>query len=175
MIFCIHTGSTQNAKPERYANPGEIMRRKEKEIKNITEIETIINESPVCRIALSDNGLPYMIPLCFGYSNRHLYFHSANEGEKIDILKKNNNICFEFDIYEGLMTKGNPCDWDVLYKSVIGYGKAFFIDGSQEKINALNIILKHYSDESFAFPENQIRNVTVIKVDIEEITGKKSG
>lgn len=98
------------------------MRRKEKEINNITEIERIINESPVCRIALSDNGLPYMIPVCFGYSNRHLYFHSANAGKKIDILKKNNNICFEFDI-----------------------------------------------------PENQIRNMTVIKVDIEEITGKKSG
>ncbi|MBU3966080.1 MAG: pyridoxamine 5'-phosphate oxidase family protein [Euryarchaeota archaeon] len=150
------------------------MRRKDREIKDNKEIEEIINSSTICRIALSGNGLPYIIPVCFGYSNKNLYFHSANAGKKIDLIKKNNKVCFEFDIYEGLITNGNPCDWDVRYKSVIGYGKAYFIDGSQQKINALNIILRHYSDESFVFPENSIRNVTVIKVEIEELTGKRS-
>ena len=113
------------------------MRRKDREIEDIIEIESIINGSPVCRIALSENGLSYIIPVCFGYSNKSLYFHSANTGKKIDLIKKNNNVCFEFDIYEGLITNGNPCDWDVRYRSVIGYGKAFFIDIAQEKINAL--------------------------------------
>lgn len=151
------------------------MRRKDREIKDNIEIESIINGSPVCRIALSDNGLPYIIPVCFGYNNKHLYFHSANDGKKIDLIKKNNNVCFEFDSYDGLIANGNPCDWDVRYKSVIGYGKAFIIDLSQEKINALNIILRHYSDEVFVFPENSIKNVIVIKVKIEKITGKRSG
>ncbi len=151
------------------------MRRKDREIEDIKEIESIINGFPVCRIALSENGLPYVIPVCFGYCDMSLYFHSANAGKKIDLIKKNNNICFEFDTYEGLITNGNPCDWDVRYRSVIGYGKAFFINGSQEKINALNIIIRHYSDQSFVFPENSTRNVAVIKVEIEEITGKRSG
>ena len=151
------------------------MRRKDREIEDIIEIESIINGSPVCRIALSENGLSYIIPVCFGYSNKSLYFHSANTGKKIDLIKKNNKVCFEFDIYEGLITNGNPCDWDVRYRSVIGYGKAVFIDRAQEKINALNIILRHYSDDSFAFPENSIKNVTVIKIEIEKITGKRSG
>ena len=151
------------------------MRRKDREIEEIIEIESIINGSPVCRIALAENSLSYIIPVCFGYSNKSLFFHSANAGKKIELIKKNNNVCFEFDIYEGLITNGNPCDWDVRYKSVIGSGKAHFIDGAQEKINALNIILRHYSDELFAFPENSIRNVTVIKIEIEEITGKRSG
>ncbi len=151
------------------------MRRKDREIKDNIEIESIINGSPVCRIALSEDGLSYIIPVCFGYSNKRLYFHSANTGKKIDLIRKNDKVCIEFDIYEGLITNGNPCDWDVRYKSVIGYGKAHVIDGSQEKINALNIILRHYSDESFSFPENSIKNVTVIKVEIEKITGKRSG
>ncbi|MDO8724527.1 MAG: pyridoxamine 5'-phosphate oxidase family protein [Candidatus Methanoperedens sp.] len=151
------------------------MRRKDREIKEMIEIESIINGSPVCRIALAENGLSYIIPVCFGYSNKSLFFHSANAGKKIDMIKKNNNVCFEFDIFEGLITNGNPCDWDVRYESVIGYGNAHFIEGSQEKINALNIILRHYSDKSFEFPENSIRNVTVIKIEIEEITGKRSG
>lgn len=151
------------------------MRRKDREIKEISEIESIINSSAICRIALSENGQPYVIPVCFGYCNKTLYFHSANAGKKLDMIKKNNNVCIEFDIYKGLVTNGHPCNWDVQFKSVIGYGKAYYIDGAQEKINALNIILKHYSDESFAYPENSIKNVTVIKVEIEELTGKRSG
>ncbi len=44
------------------------MRRKDKEIKDIGEIEFIINKSKVCRIALSDNDSPYIVPVCFGYN-----------------------------------------------------------------------------------------------------------
>jgi len=173
MIFFILTGSIQKGNIEKKKRT--TMRRKDREIKDTIEIESIINRSPVCRIALSENGLPYMIPVCFGYSNKSLYFHSTNAGKKIDMIKKNNNVCFEFDTYEGVITNGNPCDWDERYKSVIGYGKAYFIEGSHEKKNALNIILRHYSDELFTFPENSIKNVKVIKVEIEKITGKRSG
>ncbi len=171
MIFFIHTGSMQNADNDKKRTT---MRRKDREIKDNKEIESIINSAPVCRIALSENGLSYIFPVCFGYTDKSLYFHSSNAGKKIDIIKKNNNVCFEIDIYEGLIINGYPCDWDVRYRSVIGFGKAVFIEGAQEKINALNMILEHYSDESFAFPENSVKNVTVIKVEIENITGKIS-
>lgn len=150
------------------------MRRKDREIMDIDEIESIIKGSAICRLALSENGSPYIIPVCLGYSNKIIYFHSANAGKKIDLIKRNNNVCFEFDIYGGMVTNGNPCDWDVRYSSVIGYGKAFFLEDTQEKINGLNIILKHYSDDTFVFPENHIKNVKVIKIEIEKITGKRS-
>ncbi|MFA4936465.1 MAG: pyridoxamine 5'-phosphate oxidase family protein [Candidatus Methanoperedens sp.] len=151
------------------------MRRKDKEIKDKKEIESIISRSDVCRIALSENNSPYIVPVCFGYKDKCLYFHSAADGRKIDIIKKNNRVCFEFDIHEGLIKSKNPCDWDMKYYSVIGYGKAFFIEDFEEKIKALNIITEHYSGNSFEFQGNSIDNVTVIKVEIENITGKKSG
>ncbi|MFA4956213.1 MAG: pyridoxamine 5'-phosphate oxidase family protein [Candidatus Methanoperedens sp.] len=151
------------------------MRRKDKEIKNIKEIESIIGKSKVCRIALCENNSPYIVPVCFGYKDNCLYFHSANEGKKIDIIKKNNNISFEFDIYSGLLISENPCDWDIKYSCVIGFGKAFFIHDFDEKIKALNIIIEHYSDSSYEFLKKFIDTVTIIKVEIETITGKKSG
>lgn len=153
---------------------GQKMRRKDKEIKDRKEIESIISRSDVCRIALSEKNFPYIVPVCFGYKDDILYFHSAGEGKKIDIIKKNNNVCFEFDICEGLIKSGNPCDWDMKYYSVIGNGKAFFIDKAEEKIKALNIIIEHYSDDSFEYQKNSINNVTLIKVEVENITGKKS-
>lgn len=161
MTYCIHTGL--------------IMRRKDKEIKNIEEIESIIEKSNVCRIALSENNSPYIVPVCFGYEDNCLYFHSAIEGKKIEIIKKNNNICFEFDIYDGLLKSENPCDWDIKYSSVIGFGKASIVHDFDEKIKALNIIIEHYSDNPYDFQKKNIDNVTIIRIDIENITGKTSG
>ncbi len=151
------------------------MRREDKEIKDIKEIESIIKKSNVCRIALSENNSPYIVPVCFGYKDNCLYFHSANAGKKIDIIRENNKICFEFDNYSGLMLSENPCDWDIKYLSVIGYGKASIIDDFDEKIKALNIITEHYSDSSYEFQQKFIDAVTIIKVEIENITGKRSG
>lgn len=151
------------------------MRRKDKEIKDTKEIESIINRSDVCRIALCENNSPYIVPVCFGYRDNCLYFHSAAGGKKIDIIKKNNRVCFEFDIQEGLIKSQNPCDWDVKYCSVIGSGKAFIIEEFEEKTRALNIIAGHYSSDGFEYQKNSVDNVTVIKVEIENLTGKKSG
>ncbi|MFC1532217.1 pyridoxamine 5'-phosphate oxidase family protein [Thermodesulfobacteriota bacterium] len=64
------------------------MRRKEKEITKKSEIEAVINKALVCRVGLSDNNFPYIVPLCFGYQDNTIYIHGALEGRKIDILKK---------------------------------------------------------------------------------------
>lgn len=151
------------------------MRRKDKEIKDKKEIESIINISDICRIALSENNSPYIVPVCFGYKDNCLYIHSAADGKKIDIINKNNRVCFEFDVHEGLIRSENPCDWDMKYCSVIGYGRAFFIDRHEEKIMALDIIAVHYSSNTFDYRTNSVDNVTIIKVEIENLTGKKSG
>jgi nitroimidazol reductase NimA-like FMN-containing flavoprotein (pyridoxamine 5'-phosphate oxidase superfamily) len=151
------------------------MRRKDKEIKDIKVIESIIEKSHVCRIALSENNSPYIVPVCFGYKDNLLYFHSANAGKKIEIVKKNNIICFEFDDYDGLLLSENLCDWDIKYSSVIGSGKASFIHDFDEKIKALNIIIEHYSDSTYEFQQKIIDAVTIIKVEIDSITGKRSG
>ncbi len=151
------------------------MRRKDKEIKDTKEMESIINRSDVCRIALCENNSPYIVPVCFGYRDNCLYFHSAAGGKKIDIIKKNNRVCFEFDIQEGLIKSQNPCDWDVKYCSVIGSGRAFIIEEFEGKTKALNIIAGHYSSDGFEYQKNSVDNVTVIKVEIENLTGKRSG
>ncbi len=74
------------------------MRRKEKEVKDVKLVESIIEKASVCRLGLSLNNMPYIVPLCFGYQDRCLYFHSAIEGKKISMIKSNNNVCFEVDI-----------------------------------------------------------------------------
>ena len=151
------------------------MRRKEREIKDKNEIESVIERAAVCRIALSDNNVPYIVPLNFGYKDNCLYFHSAPKGKKIDIMRRNNNVCFELDIDHELIESETPCNYSMKYRSVIGFGKAFFVDDFEEKRMALNTIMQHYSGDPYEFSENQIKNVAVIKIEIDSMTGKKSG
>ncbi|MHC4557640.1 MAG: pyridoxamine 5'-phosphate oxidase family protein [Planctomycetota bacterium] len=151
------------------------MRREEKEINNIATIEGIIRKARVCRLALSENGRPYIVPLCFGYKDNNLYFHCASEGKKLDIIKKNNNVCFEVDIDLELVKSKTACGYNMKYQSVIGFGKAELLDDIESKRKALDIIMQNYSDESFEYPVEAVKNtVTIIRVKVESMTGKKS-
>jgi len=97
------------------------------------------------------------------------------EGKKIDILRKNSNVCFEFDSDGEPIPSDGACPWTVRYKSVIGYGKARLIEDVDSKIKALEIIMSHYSEQSFVYPEKAVKKIAIIKVDIETVTGKMSG
>ena len=152
------------------------MRKKEKEIKDKRVIESIIKRSTVCRIGLSGDNVPYVVPLNFGYKDNTLYFHSAKEGRKIDMIRKNKNVCFEIDIDTELLEGESPCKWSTKYYSIIGFGEAFLVEDLEEKREALDIIMEHYSGKSsFEYPEKPMDTVAIIKVKIESMTGKKSG
>jgi nitroimidazol reductase NimA-like FMN-containing flavoprotein (pyridoxamine 5'-phosphate oxidase superfamily) len=151
------------------------MRRKEKEITGKAMIDSIISKSSVCRLAMSENDRPYVVPLNFGYRDNALYFHSAREGKKVDILRKNSKVCFEFDTDHEIMRSENPCKWTMKYRSVIGKGKASLIHDPEAKRQAFDIIMRHYSDKLSPYSQAELDNSLIIKVEIESMTGRQSG
>ncbi|NIS63380.1 MAG: pyridoxamine 5'-phosphate oxidase family protein [Proteobacteria bacterium] len=152
------------------------MRRKDKEIKDKNAITSIIKKATVCRIGLSENNVPYIVPLNFGYKDNCLYFHSAREGKKIDMIRSNNDVCFEMDTDSEIVKGEDACGWSMKYCSVIGFGKASFVEGVEGKREALDIIMEHYSGKlPFNYPDETVNNAAIIKVKIESMTGKKSG
>ena len=150
------------------------MRRKEKEITDIKTIEDIILKSNVCRLAMVDGDKPYMVPMNFGYQDGYLFFHSAKQGKKIDVIKENPNVCFEFDHIIRFKKAKMACDWGLEYKSVIGSGRAVLLDNLEEKIKGLDIIMGQYSDRAFEYPDEMLDKTLVIKVQIDSMTGKQS-
>ena len=151
------------------------MRRKEKEILDREEIESIIKKADVCRLGLSDKNIPYIVPLNFGYKENCLYFHTAKAGKKIDMIKTNNRVCFEMDIDHEVVRAENPCDWNMKYRSVIGYGRAFLLEDIDEKRRALDIIVEHYSGRLNEYDEKLVNRLAIIKIQVKSMTGKKSG
>jgi len=139
------------------------------------DIEEIIRRAQVCRLALCEGDRPYVVPLCFGYEEDSLYFHCAPSGRKLEILEKNRNVCFEMDVDYELVPGETPCTWGVRYRSVIGFGRASWVRDPEAKRDALEIIMRHYSDGMAAFPEEALARTVVIRVAVDAITGKIGG
>jgi len=151
------------------------MRRKEKEITHNEEIEAIIKKAEICRIGLVDDAEPYIVPVCFGYEGRALYFHSAPEGRKIDLIRRNNRVCFEIDTDVEIVSAEKPCGWKAKYRSVIGVGRAVILEKNEEKRHGLSVIMRQYSENTSGLEFETLDSASVIKIEIERITGKKSG
>ena len=150
------------------------MRRKEKEIHDVEIISEIIKESQVLRLAMARDGMPYIIPLCFGFDGSALYFHCAPEGKKYDYLNANDQVCFEFEGRTELKTSDTgPCAWSMSFRSVIGFGRASELSERVDKVRALEIIMSQYSPRSWDFPDNAVDKVSVWRIAIDSMTGKQ--
>jgi nitroimidazol reductase NimA-like FMN-containing flavoprotein (pyridoxamine 5'-phosphate oxidase superfamily) len=152
------------------------MRRKDKEIRDRSEIETIMRKTHICHLALCDGYKPYVVPLNYGFDGRALYIHSAAHGKKIELLKKNNKVSFSIETDIELLKAGTPCEISQKYRSVIGTGKAFFIKDETDKIKALDIIMRQHGYEGpFEYASVQLTKVVIIKIEIDRLSGKQSG
>ena len=153
------------------------MRRKDREVTDRNGIEKILNQCKTCHLAMVDNGSPYLVPLSYGYRILaghvlELFFHSAREGRKINVLKRNNRVCFTMTHRGGLARSGAPCGFGYSFSSVIGSGEAVFIDDIDEKRKALSVMFKHQAGTDVTFTAEQARDVCVFKVVSADFTGK---
>ena len=150
------------------------MRRRDKEITDLGKIEEVIEKATVCRLGLVDGDEPYVVPVNFGYERNTIYFHSALEGRKIDIIKKNNKVCFEIDTAVEAKTEKTSCD-TVKYRSVIGTGRVHILESKEEKTHGLKSIMRQCTRGEYSFAEDRLDSVLVLRIDIESVTGKQSG
>lgn len=150
------------------------MRRKEKEITDFNQIESIIKKAKVCRLGLSLNDIPYVFPMSFGYEDNIFYFHCASSGKKLDIIKENKNACIEIEEGVEIMQSDDACNWSVKYKSIIGSGKIEIMESLEEKQKAMDILMAQYSEDHFNIPTQAIEKTTMFKLVTDKITGKYS-
>lgn len=153
------------------------MIKKDREIKDRQEIIEVMKRCTVCRIALNDNGYPYILPLNFGMAvdneKIELFFHSALIGHKLDLIHKDNRAGFEMDGAHKLQyfKEQGYCTYD--YESIIGKGRIIILS-EEEKQEALQLLMDHYHPEKKAgFNPAAIPRTTVYKLTVEEVTGKR--
>jgi nitroimidazol reductase NimA-like FMN-containing flavoprotein (pyridoxamine 5'-phosphate oxidase superfamily) len=90
------------------------------------------------------------------------------------MIKQNNRIGFEFCILREITTADKPCEWSAKFESVVGSGKAEFIESKQEKSRALECILRQYGGSFSEFNDSSLSSVVIIRVSIISISGKEN-
>jgi len=152
------------------------MRRKDREIKNYDQLLEILSQADTCRLAFSNDNIPYIVAMNYGFVEGEktvLYFHTAKKGKKLDMLANNNYVCFQVDTNHNLISGDKACDYTMTFKSIVGYGNIEIVDEKNEKILALNKIMQHYTDKKvWEYPDRMLNATCILKLTVTEMTGK---
>ena len=152
------------------------MRRKDREISDFNEIVKIVKNCESCVIALNDDGYPYVVPLNFGMDIENgqmvLYFHCAQEGKKLDLIRKDNRATFEMDCNHNFILYEERMSCTMGYDSVIGHGTIEFVE-EEKKLDALQILMRQYHAEDFKYNADMAKVTTVLKLRVHDIVGKR--
>ena len=150
------------------------MRKSKREIKSFDEIVDVLNRCDTIRVGLSGREYPYVVPLSFGFETENgkiiIYIHGAQEGKKHDLIARNNKVCVEADICHGFAKTEHSVT--TVYESVIGYGTTEKVYGD-EMIKGLCLLLAHCGYEGFPFDQSVTNILTVYKITLDSITGKR--
>ncbi|MDP2813258.1 MAG: pyridoxamine 5'-phosphate oxidase family protein [Erysipelotrichaceae bacterium] len=148
------------------------MRRAKQQL-NDEDIERILNRHTSGILAVNgDDGYPYTIPISYTYDDNQLFFHSANEGHKIDAIRNNDKVSFCVIDQDEVIQE----TFTTHFRSVVIFGRATIITDPQQRQLALESLVRKYSPDFLEKGQQEIReawdHVSIIAVTIEYKSGK---
>lgn len=149
------------------------MRRKDRQMPEEFALG-VIAKCSFAQVAMTDEkGNPYCVPLSVAEDGGSIYFHSAFEGTKTDILKRNPKV---YVSCVGDVTSAAD-RFTTEFESAAFSGTACEVTDIQEKIKALRLICEKYTPDNMENFEDAIAKsldrTAVWKIRIENLTGKR--
>ena len=132
---------------------------------NNTQIEYLLKSQLVGRIGCHSDGVTYIVPVNYFYDGGNIYCHSA-KGMKINIMRKNPDVCFEVDDIKDITN----------WQSVVAWGKFEEITEIDEKQKIMqqliDKVMPHISDDSIPPSHGFVDQESDIGLEIELIMYK---
>ena len=152
------------------------MTKRERQITDPQQIRHILDTANVLHLGLCVNNEPYVVPMNYGYTMEDgrltLYLHSALQGKKLDMIRSNPNVFFEMDCDRIPFEGDKPCQYGLVYSSVMGRGTAHIVEDVEEKKGAMASLMKTQTRKDFEFNDRLVSIVAVIRIDVAEYTAK---
>ena len=150
--------------------------KRETRVTDPEQIRHILDTAKVLHLGLSVHDEPYVVPMNYGYTMEDgklvIYLHSAVKGKKLEMVQANPRVCFNIDCdrmpFEGRV----PCQYGMVYSSIMGRGTATLVEDPEAKMQAMSILMKTQTGKDFTFNERLVSIVTVIRIDVQEYTAK---
>lgn len=152
------------------------MTKRERKVTDPQQILEILDKGQVLHLGLSVNDEPYVVPMNYGYRMEDgkltLYLHSAVKGKKLDMIRANPKVFFAIDCDRMPFQGDKPCQYGLVYSSVMGRGTAVIVEDVEEKKRAMTALMKTQTGKEFAFEDRLVSIVSVIRIDVAEYTAK---
>ena len=152
------------------------MTKRERQVTDPVQIRRVLDTGKVLHLGLAVNDEPYVVPMNYGYTMEDgklvLYLHCAHQGRKLDMIRANSRVFFEIDCDHKPFEGEKPCQYGLVYSSVMGRGTARIIEDVEEKKQAMTILMKTQTGKDFNFDDKLVSIVAVIRIDVAEYTAK---
>lgn len=138
-----------------------------------SETERILRNGKYCVMAVSgDDDYPYAVPVNYAYDGNSIYIHSASQGHKIDAIRRNPKCSLCIVDRDDVI----PEEFTSYFRSVIVFGKAHFVESTEDKVAALRLLGDKYSPgiDPEAEIARFIKTVCIVRIDIDSIAGKEA-
>ena len=150
--------------------------RRELEVTDRNEIVRILDTCKIVHVAMVDDGMPYLVPLNYGYTFEEdqlvLYMHGSLKGRKIDVMRKNPNVFFEMNCEVTPFDGKVACQYGTSYSSIMGAGTVEILDDVEAKKEGLTLFMKSQTGLDFEFTDKMVSAVNVMKIAVEYFTAK---
>jgi hypothetical protein len=97
------------------------------------EIEALIREEQICRIAFRGEKTPYLIPFQYVVMNGRMYFHFTDYGRKMSLLRRSELVCVEIERFTPDMSQ---------YRFVVITGSLEIVKDQTERTEAIKAIVE---------------------------------
>jgi len=152
-------------------------RRKDRIMKTSREMELLLERISVGRLAVTTEEGPYIIAVNYLFLEGSIYFHSGVSGRKMEALRADSRVCFLVDEVGPQVVWEQGCGISQIYKSVVCFGKAEFVEDPLEKRGILERMVRKYVPSSYPFSpmtDQNIKKTAVVRIVIESMTGKEN-
>jgi nitroimidazol reductase NimA-like FMN-containing flavoprotein (pyridoxamine 5'-phosphate oxidase superfamily) len=147
-------------------------------ITDTEHIRSIINQAPVCYIALVDeDGAPYALPMNFGYDGTYFYLHSGQEHSALPHLRRDPRICLTLST-PGTLTYRDAqvgCSYSMKSESIVVQGTVDFPEDLAEKRSCLDILMRHYTENAVSYGDPAVRNIILWRITPLKLSARSFG
>jgi nitroimidazol reductase NimA-like FMN-containing flavoprotein (pyridoxamine 5'-phosphate oxidase superfamily) len=137
-------------------------------------MESVLCEETVGYLGLSMDGMPYVVPLNYGYVEGKILFHCALTGKKLDYLKANPQVCFTVGWQSSKVVRhpqGALCH--VENDSVICYGIARIVEDVEERREVLTAFNRCLQPDAEEITLEAASKCCAVEIKVTEMTGRR--
>lgn len=170
------------------------MRRKDREMDREFAY-SLIDKASFGTLSLRDEDKPYGIPLSLVREGDNLYFHSAKQGKKVELLAHNPYVSVTFvgdtnipelfsqeeleemarDESKAAVLISNVFTTE--FASAIVTGRAQLVAEEAERVKAIKLICEKYTPTKMAYfamaLKSGLKRMNLYKIQIDEVTAKR--